>query len=87
MVACTLGAVKRELLSLTSRLRLARIQAGEATRAAAVILYACPGSASPSNLEDDLPEGLQALEASALTGLMQDAKRVVETHRPGGRAG
>jgi hypothetical protein len=31
------------------------------------------------NLEDALPDGLQALEASAVTGLIQEARQVVGT--------
>jgi peroxiredoxin family protein len=48
-------------------------------REAGVILYACPLWASLLDLGDGLPAGLVSLDASRVTRLMQDAKRVIGT--------
>ena len=46
---------------------------------AGVVLYACPIWSSLLGLEGKLPDGLVSLDAAALCGLIQDAKRVVGT--------
>ncbi len=46
-------------------------------REAGVVLYACPIWSSLLGLEGKLPDGLESLDAAALCGLIQDARRVV----------
>ena len=47
------------------------------TREAGILLYACPIWSSLLGLEGKLPDGLESLDAAALCGLIQDARRVV----------
>jgi predicted peroxiredoxin len=48
-------------------------------REAGVVFYACPIWSSLLGLEEQLPDGLESLDAAALCGLIQDARRVVGT--------
>jgi peroxiredoxin family protein len=48
-------------------------------REAGVVLYACPIWSALLGLEDELPDGLTALDTAALTRLIQDARQVVGT--------
>jgi peroxiredoxin family protein len=48
-------------------------------REAGIVLYACPLWSSLLGLEGRLPDGIQDLDAAAVSGLIQDAKQVVGT--------